>query len=67
VSNCIQVGGDEQAAGVLTDAQRRHLNLVVIDVTVKAHYHSANLLAKTFVIPQRQCLTWPTKNPNTQN
>jgi hypothetical protein len=43
VCDCVPVCGDEEAAGVLPDAQRGVLDLVVVDVAVKAHHHGANL------------------------
>ena len=39
----IQVGGNEQASWVLAYAQRRVLDLVVVDVAVKAHNHRTHL------------------------
>ena len=39
----IQVGGNEVAARVLADAQRRVLDLVVVQVPVKANHDCANL------------------------
>jgi hypothetical protein len=43
VCDCVPVCGDEQAAGVLPDAQCGILDLVVVDVAVKTHHHSTNL------------------------
>ena len=46
----VQVGGDEQAARVLRDAQRRVLDLVVVDELVKAHDHRAHLRAASALV-----------------
>ena len=39
----VQVGRDEMAAWVLADAQRGILDLVVVDVPVKAHHYCSHL------------------------
>lgn len=43
VCDSISVCGNEQAAWVLPDAQCGVLDLVVVDVTVKANHHRTNL------------------------
>ena len=43
----VQVSRDEVAARILADAQRRVLNLVVVQVPVKAHHHRTHLRAHT--------------------
>ena len=42
----IQVGGNEQAAGVLTQAKTSILNFVVVDVSVKANNNCAHLSSR---------------------
>ena len=42
---CIPVCRNELAAGILTDAERRVLDLVVVDMPVKAHHHCFYLRA----------------------
>lgn len=50
----VQIGGYEQAAWVLANAQCRILDLVVIDVAVKAHNDCSHLQAAA----ARQALLW---------
>ena len=45
VRDRIPVGGDEHAPGVLADAERCVLDLVVVDVAVKPNNHCTNLQA----------------------
>lgn len=49
VCDGVQVGGDEQATRVLTDAQTGILNLVVVDVLVETHNNSTHLQTCTLL------------------
>lgn len=39
----VQIGGDEFTPGIFTDAEGCVLDLVVVDVPVKTHYHGSYL------------------------
>ena len=55
VRHCVEVGGDELAARVLVDAELRVLDLVVVDLAVKADDDGAHVGVVRQRVPAGAC------------